>query len=491
MKWPWQRRDEELNEEIRVHIAMAAREREERGEAEGDARAAARREFGNVGLVAEATREMWGWAWLERLWQDVHFGLRMMRRSPGFTAVAVLTLALGIGANTAIFTVINAVMLRMLPVEDPQRLVALGDPGRVHSWSTGTPETISFSYPLYCEVRDHNEVFSSVFASAMLSNLRVSIDGSHEGARGRLVTGNYFDTLGVKPLLGRTFTSEDDRAPGSDPVVVISYAYWHDRFSGDPSVIGRTVRLDNYPFTIIGVAPQGFFGEVVGDRADLWAPMMMEPELLPGRDFLESPNISALLLIGRLRPGVTIEHAHANVNRVVRQALTAGLTARLSADDRAAMQHNDLDVEVTPGGRGLSRVRKQFSSPLVFLMGLVGLVLLVACVNVANLMLARSAARQREIAIRLAIGGTRGRILFQLLTESVLLAFLGGALGLLFASWGSRVLVRLVEQNSNSAFTLGVDWRVLGFTAGVCLLAGVLFGLAPAPLPFPFPLPLP
>lgn len=418
---------------------------------------------------------------MTNLVQDLRYAVRQLNKKRGFTAVAVVTLALGIGANTAIFTVINAAMFRMLPVEHPEQLVALGDPSRVGSWSNGTPRTDVLSYPLYREIRDHNQVFSSVMGASRLGNLQIAIDGGPEKANGRLVTGNYFATLGVKALIGRTFTGEEDRVPGSDPYIVISYEYWQRRFSGDPSVVGRTVRVKNFPVTIIGVTPASFFGDVVGSKIDVWAPMMMEPQLMPGRDFLDTANISTLLLIGRLKPGVTLDHARQDVNAIVKRALTETLAAKLSADDRNAIQHNDLNVEVTPGGRGLSRLRAEFSGPLLLLMGMVALVLLVACVNVANLMLARSATRQREIAVRLAIGASPWRVARQLLTESVLLALLGGALGLAFASYGSAALVQLANRSGSttSPLVLGLDWRVLGFTAGVCVLAGILFGLAP------------
>jgi predicted permease len=281
-------------------------------------------------------------------------------------------------------------------------------------------------------------------------------------------------------LLGRAFTRQEDRAAGSDPFVVISYAYWRDRFVGDPSVIGRTVQLNNYPFTIIGVAPPGFSGEVVDDRPELWVPMMMEPQLLPERDFLETPDISTLLLMGRLRPGVTLPQARENMGAVVKEALTETLAARLTADDRGAMRAMKFTVDVSAGGRGLSRLREEFSTPLLLLMGLVGVVLLVACVNVANLMLARSSTRRREFAVRLALGAGPGRIVRQVLTEAMLLAALGGALALLMARWGSAALVGIASRNSTEALGLGIDWRVLTFTGAVCLVGGLLFGLAPA-----------
>jgi putative ABC transport system permease protein len=464
---------------------LEAEEEREAGLSPEVAEYTARRALGNTVRIKEDVRMAWGFQWLETLLQDVRYGMRQLRRNPGFTMVVGFTLALGTGANTAIFTVINALMLRALPVREPQQLVAIGDPMHVHAWSNGTPRTDIFSYPLYCQIQDHNNVFSSVLASSHIDSLQIRTEGGAEKARGRLVTGNYFETLGVEPLLGRTFTGGEDRVPGSDPVVVISYDYWRGRFSGDPSAIGRTVHLNNYPFTIIGVAPPGFFGEVVGDRADLWVPMMMEPQVLPVRDFLASPDTSTLLLIGRLRAGVTIQQARENVDAVVKVALTETLSAKLSADDRGAMRGMKFTVPVSPGRRGLSRLREEFSTPLLLLMGLVGAVLLVACVNVANLMLARSATRQREFAVRLAIGAGRGRIVRQVLTEAMLLTAMGGALALLLARWASAALVALASQGSAwnpgpNALAISLDWRVLAFTAAICLVGGLLFGLAPA-----------
>ncbi|MGH9353199.1 MAG: ADOP family duplicated permease [Terriglobia bacterium] len=472
--------EREMEGELRLHLRSRADDLERQGLSRAEAERQARIEFGGYQRYKEECREALGTRLLGELIADVRHGLRQLRRNPGFTAIAVLTLALGIGANTAIFTVIDALILRMLPIRDPQQLVAMGNPIHVHSWSNGTPRTDIFSYPLYCQVRDYNTVFSSVLASSHIDSLQITIDGGAEKARGRLVTGNYFQTLGIEPLLGRMFTGTEDRVPGSDPFVVLSYDYWRDRFAGDPAVIGRTVHLNNYPFTIIGVAPPGFSGEVVGDRADLWVPVTMEPQLLPGRDFLETPDISTLLLMGRLRPGVTLAQARENVDAVVREALTETLSARMSADDRDAMRSMKFNVEVSPGGRGLSRLREEFSTPLLLLMGLVGVVLLVACVNVANLMLARSATRRREFAVRLALGAGPGRIVRQVLTEAILLSGLGGALGLLMARWGSAALVGVASRESTKALALGLDWRVLAFAAAVCLISGLLFGLVPA-----------
>src|SRR6266481_1218966 len=275
---------QELDEELNGFLEMAAEEKMKQGMSRKDALRAVRLERGNLEVTREVVRSASWEIFVETCWQDLRFALRMLRKSPGLTAVAVLTLALGIGANTAIFTVINAVMLRALPVQHPEQLVAVGDPAKVYSWGTGTPRTDAFSYPLYREVRDHSDVFSSLLASSNLGNLRITIEGGPETVRGRLVTENYFQTLGVEALRGRTFMPDENRIPGGDPFLVISYGYWQRRFSGDPAVIGRSVRLNNYPFTIIGIVPSGFFGEVVGERLDLWAPMMMQSQLMPGRD---------------------------------------------------------------------------------------------------------------------------------------------------------------------------------------------------------------
>jgi predicted permease len=472
--------ESEMDAELRFHLQARAEDLMRTGVLEAEAMRRARVEFGGMDKAKEECREARGVGFAESALQDLRFGLRMLRKNPGFTAVAVLTLALGVGANTAIFTVINAVLLRTLAVQHPEQLVAVGDPTRVHSWSNGTPGANSFSYPLYREVRDQNEVFSSLLATSRLDNARVVIDKGTEDLHGRMVSENYFETLGVEALIGRTFSSEDGGAPGKDPVAVISYGYWQKRFAGSAGVLGRTVQLNGVPVTIIGVTGPKFRGEIVEDQPDIWAPMMMEAQLMPQKPYLENANISALLLVGRLKPGATIQQAKANVDGLVKRALTGALDAKLSADDRDAVKNMKVDVPVSQAGRGLSQVRAEFGEPLWLLMGMVGLVLVVACINVANLMLARSAARRKEMAVRLAIGAGAGRVIRQLLTESLLLAALGGALGLLLAKWGAAALVRMAEAGSGVRNRLELDWRVLGFTAAVCLVAALLFGLIPA-----------
>lgn len=430
---------------------------------------------------------------MDTLFQDIRYAVRTLAKSPAFTIVAVLTLALGIGANTAIFTLINSILLKTLPLPDVSNLVIVGDPVTVHSRSQGTPVLRYYSYPLYREFRDNNTVFSEIFASGDLRRIEMTLaEGANHSApeitRGRIVTGGYFSVLGVNAILGRTITPEDDKTPGSSPVAVISYRFWTRRFSQDPGVVGKTVRLNGYPFTIVGVTPAGFDGEVVGDVQDMWLPMMMQAQIMKGREWLEDPSSSWLQIMARLKPGVSIEQAKANINLVFDQALKGSFGAKVPIDDREALLKSHPQIDVSAGGRGLSGLRGQAEKPLILLMIMVGLVLLIACVNVANLLLARASTREKEIAVRLAIGAAPRRVLQQMLTESVLLALLGGAVGLFIANWGTRILLTLALGKPSDSFTpsavervnIHPDLYVFGFTAAICLLTGILFGLVPA-----------
>jgi predicted permease len=411
--------------------------------------------------------------------QDLRFAARQLRKSPGFTAVAVITLALGIGANTGIFTVVNGVLLKMLPVRDPRQLVVVGDPARASSRSNGTPRIDVFSYPLYKEIRDRNSVFSGLCAAA--TDHHIEVDAGQGGLpdekiNGRMVSGNYFNVLGLEPAAGRLFSDADDTAESANPVVVLGYEYWQRKFALASTIIGKDIRVNGYPFTVVGVAPAGFDGDIVGEQMALFFPLSMQPQIIRGRHWRNSGNNSWLSLIGRLKSNVSPTQAEANVNIVFQQALKSDYGAALSADDRKAIQTAHISVAV--GGGGISELRSDYRTPLLLLLGIVGLVLLIACVNVANLLLARASSRYREIALRLAIGANPRRLLQQLLTESLLLGILGGIAGSLLAIWGVRLLVQLL--GSDASLPLSPDWRVLAFTITISLLTGLVFGLVPA-----------
>lgn len=472
--------ESDLDEEMRFHLEMKARKW-------GDADAA-RRQFGNIGVLKEVSREMWGWSSLERLWHDLRYAIRQLAANPGFASIAVLSLALGIGANTAIFGMIDHVMLRMLPVRSPEELVVVRG---------------SASYPRFEEARRRNTVFSSMFGVHVMTDMQVKLPGGSDGrATGELVSGNYFETLGVPAAIGRTLLANDDRAPESSPVVVISYGYWKRVFGGSPDVLGKKIRvksgsdnvstsgLDVYDkgrtqsvdgalLTIVGVAAPEFFGDAVGASMDLWIPMMMQPAVMPGRPFLTQPNASWVNIMGRLKPGVTQAQAAAALAVMWRQIMTDALGSKIDEAGRQRIAQFSLRVE--PGEKGFGQIRRQFSQPLLVLMVVVGLVLLIACLNVANLLLARATARRKEISVRLSLGAGRLRLIRQLLTESLLLAGIGGALGVAIAGLGTQVLVSLLgEVGLPISIPFETDWRTLGFLAAISLATGILFGLAPA-----------
>jgi len=419
--------------------------------------------------------------------QDLRYGLRMLAKNPGFTLVAVLTLALGIGANTAIFTLIDAVMLKALPVEKPEQLALFGEGRRRGFVGFGSGEHYDiFSYPLYEHLRDNDPSFEGVAAfRTELDRLNVRPQGMGESepaqlAWGRLVSGNYFSVLGVQAVLGRVLTLEDDR-PEAPPAAVISYAYWRRRFNNDRSVVGRVLNVNGIMLAVAGVTPPEFFGESVeSPLADFWLPVTLQPRLMPDRgSVLRDPYVNWLNLIGRLRPGVRLQQAQASVDVAFRQFLTQQAGPHPSSEAQRNIQHSY--IKLSPGGRGISYLRFRYSHLLHILMVVVAFVLLIACANVANILLARAAARQKEISMRLAVGASRTRLVRQLLTESVLLGLLGAVLGVLLSAWGITVLVNMVAGGTSSLpLDVTPDARILGFTLAVSLLTGILFGLAPA-----------
>jgi putative ABC transport system permease protein len=461
--------EHDLDEELRFHLQMEIDENLRKGMTPQQARFAALRRFGGITRTKETYRETHALPVIEILFQDLRYGLRLLRRNLGFTAVAVLSLALGIGANTAIFTLIRALILKPLPVANPQELIQIRQEtprGPLNKW---TYDTFQF-------FRERPELFSSVFAQ---ENTRFNVEFGEQPTpiEGVYVSGEYFPTLGVAPMLGRSLTSADDQESGGPdgPVAVISYAFWIGRFAGDRAILGRTLVVEGTPIRVVGVMPPSFFGVNVGKSPNLFIPVKLEPMLGKASSNLHGKFVWWLDVLARKKPGITDS------------AFRSGLLAvwpRLN--DLFPRKKGQTVIQLASAGavdasNGISDLRTQFSNPLYILMGIAGVVLLIACANVANLLLARTGARQREVAVRMAVGASRPRLLRQLITESLLLSGMGSLLGIAFAFWGCRFLVALLSTRTQTV-ALGVspDPWVLCFTALVAVATGVLFGAGPA-----------
>jgi len=579
---------QELDADIREHIERETQDNLERGMPPEEARYAAMRKFGNVTRVKEDTREVWSFVLLEELWQDIRYGLRVLGNTPGFTAVAILTLALGIGANTAIFSLINAVMLRSLPVQNPSELVVLRwsarNAPRIHGYMSygdcpsdlrfgaANPSGCSFSEPMFREIAKAKQ-FAGVAAFANSGPLALTGNGPASMINGQLVSGDFFHTMGVKAAAGRVFEASDD-SPTATAVAVLNYGYWQSAFGGSRDVIGRTIELNAVAFTIIGVAEQRFTGITPGSDYDVWLPLAAGPRITnPLMWGNRQANVMYwwLTVVGRLKADAPLAQVQAAVSGIfrnemlygsvplfeagaggmgpggppsgrggpvrnqmvmggpgpggpgagplpsppgngaggpgmVRRAIPPASQDQKSAETREPKAQPRKTAEpqppTEPAGEsrtlskpddeptltlvnaqtGLTGTRREYADPLYVLMFAVGIILLIACSNVAGLMLVRAAARQKEMALRRALGAGRMRIMRQLLTESVMLAAAGGILGMLFASWGAHAIISFVSSNQPRplAFPMSIDTRVLGFTAAISLLTGILFGLAPA-----------
>jgi predicted permease len=469
------RLDAELQNDMEFHREMAQR--------------AGNTNFGNTLRLREQSYEAWGWTWLERLIQDLRYGIRMLAKSPVYTAIITLTLALGIGANTAIFSLINAVMLRSLPVRDPQQLVvaqwsALHEGkylnarfGDCSSGQSGAAAVTgcALSYPFFQQIQQQNNLFSSTAAFAGTVAVNVSGNGAATIAQGEIVSGSFFDTMGVHAALGRLLDVEDD-TPGAPATVVLTYAYWQRAFGSSPSVIGRVIRLNNAAVTIVGVAEPGFTRLTPGKAIDVWIPIHQGAALQQPWLDTTDPNLWCFVVVSRLQPGVSRQQAQSVLETLFLNASVHGAKPVWTAKDSPRLA-------LLPAEQGLTGIRDMFGKPLQLLMAAVGLILLIACANVAGLMLARSATREREMAVRMAIGAARQRVIRQLLTESLLLSFLGAALGAVVAWLGAKWL-EAVFPSADSwrpvEIDLHLDLRVFFFTLGMALFTGIAFGLVPA-----------
>jgi predicted permease len=474
----------ELDKELRFHFEAQVADKVRAGISEGEARRLTRLEFGGIDQIKENCRQSRGTMGLESIVQDLRYSLRQLRKSPGFAIVAIGSLALGIGANTTIFTIAREVLLDKLAIYKPEdlRLFAwTGGRNRVPiriwgHWNEATHACTSFSYPVYRQLGRHNALFEDVFAFKDIPQVTVSVADKPEPATVELVSGNYYSALGVNTTLGRPIQDSDDGAPGAASVAVISDGFWSRHFGRSPDAIGQTIRVNLAPVTIIGVNPSGFTGASRVDRSpDIFLPFSMEPMAAPNgvESLLTNPNQWWVLVMGRIKPGVSDESARAAMDLVLSNAVRSTMTVgKDQSVPRFAMQN---------GSRGEDLDGEQYSKPVYVLMALAGVVLLLACANLANLLLARARSRQRELSVRLALGAKQGRILRQMLAESLLLSAAGGAAGLLMGYCDRNAIPHLMSSSWQTAVHhVRFDWKFFGFTAAISLFTGLLFGFMPA-----------
>ena len=478
--WQRQRRDADLQRELSAYLEQEAADRMAAGATPEEARWAAQRKLGNVTRIREDVYEHNSVVTLDSLWKDASYALRLFRKSPGFSLVAILSVALGIGANASVFTLLDQVMLRTLPVERPQELVRLTAGGFQYGNAWGDGDELS--YPMYQDLHDSNDVFSGMFCRHAPS-LDVSINGAGERVQAELVSGGYFSILGVVPAAGRVFDASDEQAPGAHPLVVLSHRYWQKRFQSDARAIGSAIRINNRVLTIVGVAREGFDGTNLGWATDIFVPITMAHDLTFIANGLVDRRSRWLNVFGRLKPGVTFERAKTALQPFYHSRLEFEVQqdafARASANDKSRFLNGALVV--TPAADGKSSLREQLTEPLWTLMAIGVGVLVIACANVANLLLARASVRRREIAMRLALGATRRRIIRQLLIESVMLSVAGGAAGIALATFGAQgLLLFFVQPDDALTISAWPDARLLAINVAVSVATGVAFGLAPA-----------
>jgi putative ABC transport system permease protein len=474
--------DRDLEDEVEFHLAMQqAKNMPGEGRAQQSARENALRQFGNPTIARENLREMRSFLLIETLWQDIRFGARLLRKNPVFTIIAVLTLGLGIGANTAIFSLTYQVLLQLLPVPQPQELVILRSPGpKMGRTSSDGDSAAAFSYPMYKDLRDRGgKVFAGLLARRA-SDVSISGPGGTELARGELVTGNYFTTLEVTPALGRIFGPEDESAIGSNPVVVLSYGFWTRHFGGDSSILNKQINVNGTLLTVIGVTRAGFSGVQLGDSPDVFVPITMTSQVSPNWPDINDHRVHWLALIGRLHPGLTRSSAESAVQTVFHPILEDEVRLE-GIPPKTQPQFLARKLNLIPGSQGRLILQNDAGKPLIILNTMVGLVLLIACANLASLLIAKGEARQREIAVRMSLGAKRSRVLRQLLTEGVLLAIPGGIFGVgMSVPLLKLILHAIPEEEGFSSIRFGLDYHVLGFAILLSLGTTVLFALMPA-----------